>query len=320
MNLLEKISRCPAPAGSEQKMIELLSGYLTEAGCNVMADSHKNLIAHKAGLGKPIIIMAPLDTPCLYITHVDEKGFLRFRVAGDIDKKLLIGRAVTFKNGADGIIMAERGKDDIENMFIDIGAKSVEEAEKTAGVSDYAAIKSDYISLGDFACGPFMGGRAALCAALTAAACDSLRNVYFVFAAKTSISQHSPSFLKKIGEECEMLISIEKSHANDCLGEEYTALKLGGGPSIRMRDRGMVSSAAVLSFLTRHANGIKTQKEVAQNTGIAAVVQKAYGGIWAGSLGIPTRYSGGLYEVVCTGDIENLTEIIKNCLNSSNNL
>ena len=57
------------------------------------------------------------------------------------------------------------------------------------------------------------------------------------------------------------------------------------------------------------------QREVSMRRGIGGTLQKAFGGVRAVGLGIPTRYAGTLHETVSFSDIKNTADILSAMLN-----
>ena len=76
--------------------------YVDEIDVDVMG----NLIAVKKGTGdgKRIMLAAHMDQIGLMVTHIDDKGFLRFANLGGISVANSICRRVVFKNGTVGVI------------------------------------------------------------------------------------------------------------------------------------------------------------------------------------------------------------------------
>ena len=58
----------------------------------VSTDVLGNIIAHKHGVGKRILLIAHNDVVRLMITHIDENGFLYVKPAGSIDASILPAR------------------------------------------------------------------------------------------------------------------------------------------------------------------------------------------------------------------------------------
>ncbi len=87
--LMKKLSDCFSPSGREQNIREMIINEIKDYADEINVDVLGNVIARKKGSGKKILFSAHMDQTGLIITHVDEKGFLRFsNVEEYIQKKL----------------------------------------------------------------------------------------------------------------------------------------------------------------------------------------------------------------------------------------
>ncbi len=86
------------------------------------------------------MIAAHMDQIGLMVTDIDDKGFLRFTNIGGISPFITLSQQVIFENGTVGVVSSEPIEDisklKLANMFIDIGAKDKEEAEKLVTIGD----------------------------------------------------------------------------------------------------------------------------------------------------------------------------------------
>ncbi len=111
------------------------------------------MICRKAGKGKKIMVAAHTDEIGLMITHIEDEGFLRFTTIGGVSVEQIVGRRVVFKNGVQGAIGVEYLEDKkdfrVEKLYIDIGAKNKEEAQKYVNIGDSASFAGEFIEAGD---------------------------------------------------------------------------------------------------------------------------------------------------------------------------
>lgn len=146
--LLKKLVDAFSPSGDERIVAEIIKDEIKSYVDEIIIDSLGNLIAHKKGNGKKVMVAAHMDQIGLLITDIDEKGFLRFTNIGGISPYISYGQRVVFKNGGIGIVYAESMDDmsklKLENMYIDIGVNSREEAEKRIGIGDTCVYISQY--------------------------------------------------------------------------------------------------------------------------------------------------------------------------------
>ena len=126
LKTLQALNACHGPAGDEAqvaaKLRELAAPYVDE--CRV--DTLGNLICRKKGSGPRVMFAAHMDSIGFIVTHIDEKGFLRFGKLGGLSAPDLLGTPIRFKNGVRGVVALE-GKVEAKNsklddLYIDIGA------------------------------------------------------------------------------------------------------------------------------------------------------------------------------------------------------
>lgn len=305
MELLKKLCSCPAVCGNEEQIRELIK---KEIDLEYTEDNPGNLVFHKKGEGESIVIALPLDTPGGYITHIDDKGFLRFSPVGGFTPAE--NMHVILKSGRYGVI----GKDKNDELFIDIGAKDFEEAQTCADVSDFFAPSAPVNQSGDMLTAFAAGSRAAIAAVIEVAKAHTKRDVYFAFVSKCSTPrQIAPVFLKSILPQS--IITVETARANDIPAEKNVFISLGGGAVIKVKDASLLSSPDLLQEIYAKTADMKVQREVSEDRGIGEALQTAYKPLRCAGISIPTRYKGSLTESVCMSDIQSLTEAIVRILN-----
>ena len=121
-----------------------------------------NLIVFKKGkksTGSKLLLAAHMDEVGLIIRSITDEGYLKFSCVGGIDRRVLIGKIVRVgKNRLPGVIglkayhlvseEEEKKVPKVEDLYLDIGARSKEEAEKLVEIGDFAAFESDWTEFG----------------------------------------------------------------------------------------------------------------------------------------------------------------------------
>lgn len=161
INLAKKIQELTplfCTSGCETDATSFFKGLMTPLCDEVKEDILGNIICTKRGKSdKVIMFIAHIDEIGLMVKHIEDNGLLRFGKIGGVDESLLYGRNVTIRhalNYVDGIIgsypihFGNRSVDkDISKLWIDIGAKSLDEAQNTVSIGDFIKIKSEFICL-----------------------------------------------------------------------------------------------------------------------------------------------------------------------------
>ena len=98
-----------------------------------------------------------MDSIGIVVTYIDDNGFLRFSNVGGLFRGDLINIQVRFANGTRGVISYEEKtpfKDlQMNNLFLDIGASSREEAEQMVQVGDFAVFEAPSFEQNGVICG-----------------------------------------------------------------------------------------------------------------------------------------------------------------------
>src|SRR5579863_4192541 len=142
--LLQRLIASPSPSGFEQKAQQVVREAVQAYADEVRTDVHGNVIASLNPNGYPrVLLTAHIDELGFLIRYIDDQGYLYFAPIGGFDPSTLPGaRVVVHAPGGPvpGVIgcravhlldSEERGRaPSIQNMWIDIGAASVEEARE----------------------------------------------------------------------------------------------------------------------------------------------------------------------------------------------
>lgn len=102
---------------------------------------------------------AHLDSIGLIVTHIESAGFLRVAKIGGVRPEKILHSLVRFENGTIGTIASsgtDLGKLSMEDLYVDIGAESREEAEKKVSVGDAAVYMGQPVQTGTALFSPYL--------------------------------------------------------------------------------------------------------------------------------------------------------------------
>ena len=88
--LLQKLVPPVSVSGREEEISRVIETLAKPYG-QISRDHLGNLVVHKPGNGRRILLAAHMDTIGLIVTHVDEKGFVRFAAIGGLRLVPMIG-------------------------------------------------------------------------------------------------------------------------------------------------------------------------------------------------------------------------------------
>jgi putative aminopeptidase FrvX len=92
LELLKHLSEVAGISGWEDRVRDLVTKELQGLVDDVRTDALGNVIAHKKGKGKKVMIAAHMDEIGFYTKHVDDKCFLRVQNVGGFDTRNLFAR------------------------------------------------------------------------------------------------------------------------------------------------------------------------------------------------------------------------------------
>ncbi|MDO5707471.1 MAG: M42 family peptidase [Andreesenia angusta] len=154
--LLNKLIEASAVSGQEEEVRKIIIEELKDHVDSIESDKIGNIIVYKKGKSekKKILISAAMDEIGGIVNKINSDGTLKFTKAGFFDERILVSKIVNIgKNSLKGVIGAkpihlqkadERKKAlSINQLYVDIGVSSKEEAAKLVEIGDYISICSE---------------------------------------------------------------------------------------------------------------------------------------------------------------------------------
>ncbi|MCX6389397.1 MAG: M20/M25/M40 family metallo-hydrolase [Actinomycetes bacterium] len=330
-----RLLQAPGPSGREAAA----SAVFREAASSFADEVEGDLVGSSTARvkGKPgdrtLAIVGHIDEIGLIVSHIEEKGFLRFQQVGGWDPVVLIGQrvAITGRDGktVPGVIARkpihlmetdERGKSaKIKDLHIDIGANDADDAKTLIRVGDVGVIAVDPLDLpnGRLA-SRAMDNRVGCFVALEAARLVSEAGgaAFDVVAVAASQEETSLGGAKTVTHRLrpDVAIAVDVTFATDQPGVttgELTDSPLGSGPSIT---RGTNLHPVVSDGLVETAEANKIEHTLAaEGRGTstdADAINISRDGVPTGLVSVPLRYMHSPVEVVQISDIEAAARLI----------
>ena len=317
--LMKKLSNCFGPSGREKMVREMILDEIKDHADEITIDPLGNLIARKIGSGKKILFSAHMDQIGLIITHVDEKGFLRFANVGGLNAKELLGLRMVFDNGLEGVICQEELKDKekvtTSKLFLDIASTDKDYILKKFRIGDMCVFKSDYYETDDCVICKAADDRIG-CYILI----EALKNhpqtdndVYYVFSVQEEVGLRGA---KTVGYAInpDLAIALDVTATGDTPDGIKMDVKLGGGAAIKLMDKSIITHTEVKDLLTYLAetNNIKYQYEILEFGGTdAGAIHTSREGVLSGVISIPTRNLHTSGEIFNKFDVEECVKLVK---------
>jgi len=317
---LRQLTALAGVSGNEKEVRDAITKELDSMGVPYETDVLGNVIAKKGGSGPKVLVDAHMDEVGLMIVFIEKNGFLRFAPIGVPPAVLVSKRVYIGKDRVPGVIGAkaihlQQPKEresviPVDQLFIDIGAKSAEEAGKKVKVGDYAVFDTEFEELS-----PGVYKAKALddrvgCMILLEALKEDWAGIelYGVFAAQEEVGTRGAR-VAAYRVAPDMGIALEGTVCADIpLAEkEAYATRLGGGAVISVMDRGSIPSRAMVDQLVKLAkeNNIKFQfREATSGGNDAGAIQAARAGCPVASISVPCRYIHTPFAVMHKGDFD----------------
>ena len=318
------LSTAFGPSGREHGIAEAITEIIADTVPRIgdwdhRTDAMNNLIYHRPGKGKKVLLAAHMDSIGIVVTHIDDNGFARFAQVGGLMLGDLIDCRVRFANGTRGVISFEEKTEyknlGFDNLFLDIGAKDKAQAEASIQVGDFAVFDGEPFAQGDIICGPYLNNRIG-CLTLIAAMAQMEQtdcDLYVAFTAQEEVGLRGAQ-TAAFAVQPDYAIAVDVTDTGDMPERKYPmAVRLGEGPAVKVMDRSVICDNDVKQALYRAAEqtGIPVQREIMEFGGTdTGVIQRTAGGVKAGAVSIPTRYIHSPNEMASISDIRNAAELI----------
>lgn len=311
-------------SGFEDEIRAVIRGEIAGMVDDVKVDALGNLVAFRRGTGggRRVMLAAHMDQIGLMVTHVDEKGFLRFTPIGYLYPLACWGGQVRFADGTVGTIGLDGRKDPTEelpalrDMYVDVGA--TERAQVRQKVGDVAAFWPGFAAQGNAWFSPNLDDRAG-CAVLVQllaelAGVDIAHDLYVVFTTQEEVGPRGAR-TSAYAIDPEVAIAVDVTDTGDVpYATPAMEVYLGRGVAIKVQDSGMISHPGLnrLLITAAEAEGAPYQLEVLQGgTTDAYAIQVSRAGVPATALSLPSRHIHTPSQIVDVRDVEAAVKLLR---------
>ncbi len=320
IELLEKLTSPAGVAGEENSSFEALKGLFSLYG-EVSSDVSGNIIIHKNGTGKHILLDAHLDTIGFVVTGITEDGFIRVQKVGGVDMRTVEGMELTLHGEKDiyGVICTvpphlSDGESKVSadgTAVVDVGMTK-EDAEKMISIGDRASFKSSFSVLNENrVSSPYIDDRGGIAVLLKALEYTKTENEITLVCSAQEETGGTGAKCASFNVDADLSVSVDVSFATTPDSKASECGKMNGGA--------MVGYAPILDrqyteLLVEIAKekDIPYQKEIMNGrTGTNADhITISKGGVPSVLVSIPIRYMHTPVETVDLKDIESCAKLI----------
>lgn len=338
VRLLAELTNAHGPSGFEGPVRDILrrewQGLLTD----LRADGMGNLLGTLSGQSEAprVLLMAHMDEVGFLVRHIDEQGFIYFNpVGGYLDQSVLTQRLVIMTpNGPvvgytgmkSGHIVTSEERNQLvrlQDMFIDIGARSREEAMGKFGVRPGLPITyhTEFEMLNGTTRYLAKAWDDRIGLAVITEALRQLKNlphpnnVQVAATVQEEVGLRGASVVQA-STKPDIVINLEIGIAADfplLTSPRLAQEVLGRGPAVFVFDGSMIPNNEYVEWIIKVAkeNNIPLQFESVTGYGEdAAMLQKSAQGIPAVNIGVPTRYGHSQSGVIDRVDYDNTVKLV----------
>ncbi len=321
-DLVKRLLLTHSPSGNEFAIRELIKEEITNYVDEIFVDKLGNLIARKKADGPKIMLAAHMDQIGLMVTHIDDKGYIRFTNIGGFSPSIALSQKVIFRNGTVGVIASERIENlkdlTLEKLYIDIGANSRKDAEKRVSIGDVCTYHGEVIIDDNKIISHALDDRIG-CYILI----ETLKklvtaenDLYFVFTVQEEVGLRGAK-TAAFAIDPDYGIALDVTATGDTPKCLPMAVELGSGPAVKVKDNSILCHPLIKDFMvkTAESNSIPYQLEVLEFGGTdGGAIHLTRLGVPTGVLSIPCRYIHSNCEMVFLTDIVNAMELLKKML------
>ncbi len=320
-------------SGSEGDVRRAIMNEISEYA-DTKVDAIGNLIAFKRGkypAPTTLMLCAHMDEVGLMVSHITDDGYLKFMTIGGIDPRTLPGKQVAVgRKKIPGVIgrMAPHleNKDarskalDIEDMYIDIGAKNKTDATMYVSEGDVIGFRTDYAEFGaGLVRAKALDDRIG-CQVLTELIKEDLPfDMYFAFTVMEEIGCVGAGPVA-FDLKPDYAIAVEGTTAADIFDDDNksSVCRLGAGPVISFMDRGTIYNKEFFKLAVDAAkdSGLPYQlKQAVAGGNDMGAIQKTASGCATLAISAPVRYLHTQMAVASLEDIENTKRLLYAIIN-----
>ena len=315
-DLLKELCCLFGASGDEAAVRDYILNEIKPYAESVEVDALGNIIALKKGKNRSkvrLMVDAHMDEVGIIVTAITPEGFLKFDTLGGIKDSILLCCKVKI-NGITGVIGAKpihlTDKDESkkapkkDNMYIDIGVSSREEAEQYIGLGDSGVLLGEYFTLGDnLVKSKALDDRIGCKILIDLIKKDSEYDFYATFTVGEEIGCRGARTVTYYVNP-DAALTLEATTANDIDGAsaDKQICKLGNGPAVSFMDNGTVYYR---NFYTAALeSGVLCQPKAAVAGGNnSSAIHLARCGVKTLAISVPCRY---IHTPCCVADLEDI--------------
>lgn len=324
---LSELTQAFGVSGYEKEVREIIKNDIKDYVDEITVDAIGNLIAFKKGSAKDkkrIMLAAHMDEIGVQVTKIEDSGLVMIKMLGWLWAGMTYMNRVKFRNGTIGIVGCtteiENVKQDFTKMYIDIGAKSKEDALKKVKVGDVASYIGEYAELfGTTVTAKAIDNRIG-CYTLIETLKRNTKpknDIYYVFTVQEELGcRGSKVTAQRINPDMGIAVDITPAHDYPCDLKGSNAI--GEGTGIKVSDPSVICDEYLVEEMVKccEENKVKYQYDVIDKGGTdTSSINLSNYGVRTAAVSIVTRYPHGPNGVIDMKDVEASIELLSKYIN-----
>jgi len=326
LDILKTLCAAFGPSSAEGPVRDKIKKILKNT-CEFVTTSHGNLIAYKPGdKGKKIIaFQAHMDELGFHPYRYRDDGYIELSPASPIPETASNQLLVFYPNEILGVLLITRNDKGLK-YFLDIGAKSREEAMEMIPSYSNGAYKGDFRETPNFMCGKSFDDRAG-CAAIVHLLLNNVHSDNRIIGLFTTREENGNWPIPELRDALlqadlkpDLVVNVEVCPGGPTPIEADSIATVGKGIALTHMDRYYISDSVVCQKMVELAErGKIVYQQMSERGGggeLGAICLKL--GVHGYSLVIPGRYMHSPHSVISRLDYEAAIQMINAIANSNN--
>ncbi len=334
VDFLRTLVNTPSPSGSESRGQRVWMDYAAQYADETFSDAYGNAVAVFNKGGSPRVMLAGhADEIAMAVNYVNAEGFIYVRKLGGIDPAITKAQRVMIHtangpvkgvvgNVAPHLTKAEKDRKapEIHELFIDIGARNKQEAEKLVRIGDTITLIDEFdILRGDLAIARAFDNRIGTFAVAETLRLlgESRKKPQAEICAVSNIMEEVGLFgARQIAYSLkpDLAIVVDVTHATDyptVNQPQHGDIKVGKGPTLTHGGCNHREIVKRLEQVAREQN-IRLQHEAMSATSgtDTDAIFWTRGGIPSALISLPNRYMHSPVELVSLKDLEQIPKLM----------
>lgn len=327
LELLKTLCTKNGVSSTEDEVREYIEECVRPYADEIKTDALGNLLVFKKGAKAPtkkLMLAAHMDEVGVMVTSITSEGYLKFGCVGGIDTRVILGKPVYIgANRVFGVIgckaihlipASERKKvPDIKSLYIDIGARSKEEAEKLVSLGDTGAFDPRFFEFGGNIKAKAIDDRIGCAVLIELIKSDLPIDCWFAFTVQEEVGTRGAT-VAAYNLAPDVALVVEGTTAGD-LPSAVGAARVcspGEGVVIPFMDKGTIYDPALYKMMGKLAddNGIKWQTKTMIAGGTdASAIQRSRAGVKTVGIAAAVRNIHSPSCVCAKADIDGLFKL-----------